>query len=98
MDVEEVNDYDTYGAAAAACATSACNHTLPAASAWEATGSKENWATGSNGSDAWATTGGKDSSFTFVPATRRRNPFGKCFGTCVLYLVVVVTTPRGTNR
>ena len=92
MDVEGDNDYDTYGAAAAEYAASPCNPTLPAAalSSWEATSAKENCAansTGLIGSDAWATSGGKDCSFTFVPVTRRRNPFGKCI--CVLYLVFV---------
>ena len=93
MDIERDNDFDMYGAAAAAeYAASACNPTLPAAasSSWEATSAKENFAANSiglNGTDAWATSGGKDCSFTFIPATRRRNPFGKCI--CVLYLFVV---------
>ena len=99
MDVEEGDNDHMHEASAAAAAVPAFSDAAPALPDWETTSSGSKGATTSA---SWSSFGGDDSSFTFVPATRRRNPFGWFYlcavYTCVHDPLVAITTARVTNR
>ena len=85
MDIEE--DSGHYASAAAAAAAPAFSDPAFTLTAPETTGAKDTPSSIGMNLDDWSALGAKDSSssFTSVPTTRRRNPFGECNSELVLY-------------